>query len=801
MKIDKQQVAGYGLHYHANNQLITKTSDRVLFQCLIDLVRGQLRKSLDSQTIFISASKLAQFTGLTRDRTIPASIHNLELMGLVKQSSNAITVCCDEYVAAVQYYESVGAAKKIEFAKDFAKNGVHSFPKYGVEVQEQSREELLGMTGSSISVPNDLRSSTHISQAETCVKVRTPEEDLRKSTHPNDETDDDTCVKVRTQADDLRSSTHLDGGDLRTFTHPNDDDLRKTTQFLESESETCVELRTLRKSTHPSESEPAYFYAPQLRTFTQVSASESKNCVLLRTPNPGEELEIDDATCVLLRTLLETAAQIMHFCSEIMDFDEFCTQFDTSDVTPDELELLEYSFSTGKVPNMLKNQTNRLRIFTHPTCVVLRTLTPKTCVVLRTSNNSIIKKENNLDVQKKQAKNQEKSQEKKGKGLKGFEGYKGEEGYKGFDDFEDDEGKEYCSFGKLELPELIDPSDNFETVETDEEGNNGKSGKGGNGNNGLIEDFSQQVLKRAERSLRVRNPYRNKPFLKVDKVKDIVECLDEVVKSPVDFFLYQFWWGIFDLYCEHYHPSQKIDEEGELIDEPQAYDWKEMISAPLPQDEIYQLAKNVYEDLLGAVEQGRYVYGDHNEWEVKFAFSSFEDFIPYEIFQWKPYTMQDDSIPALIVAIDKFYDIEAKDVYVPSKADKRVKTGYNKKFINLLLAPDMDASQLTPMEAAVKRFYDDFVLLADDNTVNEYTDGRGTPLESGGGLPDHLLKPWCYDLPSITYDEFTGVFSTKYKPISGMHKNAYLFSAEAIVEWNERNGYHDTLAHEALKTD
>jgi hypothetical protein len=161
--------------------------------------------------------------------------------------------------------------------------------------------------------------------------------------------------------------------------------------------------------------------------------------------------------------------------------------------------------------------------------------------------------------------------------------------------------------------------------------------------------------------------------------------------------------------------------------------------------------------------------------------------------------MQDKSIPALRIAIDKFYDIEAKDVYTPGKEDKKVKTGYNKKLVNLLLASDIDTSSLTPMEAAVRNFYDTFVVLGEDNVINEFTDGKGTSLESGGGLPDHLLKPWCYSLPSVGYNEFTSVLSTKYKPIEGIHKKAFIFSAETIVEWNERNGYLSSLSHEALQ--
>lgn len=350
------------------------------------------------------------------------------------------------------------------------------------------------------------------------------------------------------------------------------------------------------------------------------------------------------------------------------------------------------------------------------------------------------------------------------------------------ENFQENIQKGFKGFGKVEILDLDKPSEEIEE--------NFKEN----------DDISQLKLKRAERQLRERNSYRNKPFIKVERVKEIVDCLDEVVKSPVDFFIYQFWWGIFDLYCEHYHPSTRINEEGEIEDEPQLSDWKEMIGAALPQDEIYSIAQNVYEDMIGAIEQGKYVYGDDNEWEVSFGFTTFQDFNPYEIFQWSPCTMQDKSVPALKVSIDRFYDIEANDVFTPSKGckvDKKTKNSQNKKLINLILSAD-DTS-LSPMESAIKSFYRDFVVSGDDNIIDEFTDGKGTALESGGGLPDHLLKPWCYNLSSVRYNEFTGVLCNKYKSCDGVHKKAYIFSAENVVEWNERNGYTDTIAHEALQ--
>ncbi len=45
-----------------------------------------------------------------------------------------------------------------------------------------------------------------------------------------------------------------------------------------------------------------------------------------------------------------------------------------------------------------------------------------------------------------------------------------------------------------------------------------------------------------------------------------------------------------------------------------------------------------------------------------------------------------------------------------------------------------------------------------------------------------------------------GFLSTKYKPIDGIHRKAYIFSAEAVVEWNERHGFTNTVAHSAIQS-
>lgn len=683
MKTEKQTVAGYGLHYYANNQLVPNISVRTVLQCIVDLVRRQLSDSLDNQTIIVSLGQLGRMTGIDPYRTIPTCVNKLEALGLIKKHKNGITLMCDEYVAAVQLCETLPKPEKNRFIQLFQEKGIEALQFCRGTTKLQGREALLGISGSSITLESS--------------------EPLQKCRDFEYETSN-PYKNVGVSNSDPKIPTILQG--------------------------------------YPYNNVGIHETKVEIPTFLQGSDNSDK-CIQCET------------TPTILQGLAEQIAKSLHFCRGYCNFADLCEFLTPTFLQGYAFELVKCAFETGKFPKIFTFDSENPYIFAGVTPTFLQGLASKTLQFCRT----VIIGDNKKDIKGKNKSENEKIEE---KNL--------------------EEGLEI--FWKVDVINFDEPS---EKDKKDLEGCK----------NYEVVDYSQQVLKRAEKTMTSRNPYRNKPFIKVEKIKDIVECLDEVVKSPVDFFLYQFWWGIYDLYCEHYNPSQKIDEEGELVDEPQLINWKEMIGAPLPQDEIYSLAKNVYDDLLGAVEQGRYVYGDSNEWEVKFSFSSFEDFIPYEIFQWTPCTMQDKSIPALRVAIDRFYDIEAPDVFIPGKGDKKVKNAQNKKLIRLILSTE--DSQLTPMETAIKHFYRDFVITGENNIIDEFSDGKGIALESGGGLPDHLFKPWCYNLPSVRYSELTEALSTKYKPCDGIHKKAYIFSAEKVVEWNERNGFSETVAHQSLQ--
>ena len=653
---DKVQVAGYGLHYHANDPLFPDIADRVLMQYFIDKVRVQLMKSTDNTTVFTSRRNISDYLHITRSHTLKASIENLERLGMIKAFSNAFLVYCDEYVAIIKYYESLDKSEKCKFAKEFNELGIGVAQKRAIQINNRLRIELLGLSGSSIN----------------------------------------TYSQERLNSEPTSTSSFNNGSELSHY---------------DEQNSTMAQKRVSNKNV----------------------LEQQDGSILSQIANQMSKLAQNCATL-----------------SSYIDMDEL---IDGLNLSHPQHKWLNFALQTGKAPQDIENDPQKVAQFCATTGSILSHLVSKTGSILSHSNNIYNKKKNKGDAPLKNEVQDEEENE----------------------NFQEDIQKGFEGFGKVEILDLDKPSKDFME----------------------IEDISQQTLKRAERSMRARNSYRNKPFIKVERAKEIVDRLDEVVQSPVDFFLYQFWDGIYNLYCDHYHPSQKIDEEGDLVDEPQNYDWKEMIGAALPQDEIYSLAKNVYEDMTGAVEQGRYVYGDNNEWEVKFGFKTFQDFNPYEIFQWSPCTMQDKSVPALKVAIDRFYDIEANDVFISSKGDKRTKNSQNKKLISLILSAD--DSDLSPIESAIKNFYRDFVIPGEENIIDEFTDGKGTALESGGGLPDHLLKPWCYSLPSVGYNEFTGVLNGKYKPCDGVHKKAYVFSAENVVEWNERNGYTDTIAHKSLQ--
>lgn len=698
-KNSKSQIAGYGLHYHANSQLLPNLADRTILQCLVDLVRRQLNESLDNQTIVASLSRLGNIANMEAYHTLPASLLRLEKLGLIKKYKNGVRVNCDEYVSLVKAFEA--SAKKKEFAADFNDMGIDVLKKYGIPVIFQCRTELLQQSGSSIVV--DSEKYCKITAKSGCEVENT--------------------VNLQYLGNDATQNTEI----FQDFANQ----IQKPCNFS-GFSDSEVENPEIFQWSVPSE----YFKNPEkFQDFMQRIAETLKFFSIFYT--------VDELLDVLTPEIFQYLGE-----SEIM------AAYYTGNFPKKALEK-PCNFS-GMTPEIFQDFAKKvLKFFRTDIIVRIKRKINETFPFFSFSQVEV-----EAEVKQEKISSETKEDD---------------------DDFQLQIKEGFENFGKVEVMDFDNPS-----VEDQVEAK-------------PIEDLSQLKLKRAERSLRARNIYRNKPFIPVDKVKETVECLDEVVKTPVDFFLYQFWWGIYDLYCDHYNPSVKIDEEGELVEESQSFNWKEMIGASLPQDEVYSLAENVYEDLRGAVELGKYVYGESNEWEVKFQFSSFEDFSPCEMFQWKPCTMQDKSIPALEVAIDRFYDISAPDVITPTKADKKTKNAQNKLLINLIMDAEGSSVSLTPMEKAIQAFYKTFVKAGEDWVIDDFVDDKRMELECTGRLPDHIFKVWCYCDKGIGYGEFTSVLTYKYKPIDGVRRKAYIFSAELVAEWNERHGFFDTVAHRSLK--
>ncbi len=663
MNTDKPKVAGYGLHYYATNYLLPTVSDRVLFQCLVDIVRKQLVDSLDNQTVSISQAKLGAIAGMDPKRTIPACLERLEKVGLIKKHKNGVTVNCDEFVGLIKCFESLDREGKKKFAEDFQLQGTRILDKFGNGAFLHHRSELIGISGSSIS----------------------------------------TGVQKYTVLDDESEKRCI------------------STPFQTSIAQNGVEIH------HQEGCKNTPKYDFDFLNGVEIHLSPSE--------------------------ILDSWAWILHATSQKRSFEEFLGSVGGTKMHHRTIEALKEGFYTGKFPKWFCDEAEKWCIFTPSTGVLLHLFIQKTVyfyttVIIEDNNKKIINHQNSSK--------DEKNENFQNLIKKGFE-----------------------SFSKVEVVDLNQPSEEVEPLKVEEEN-------------------SQLKLKRAEKALRDRNPYKAKPFIQVKRVVDMVNFIDEVVKSPVDIFINLFWERLYNLYLDHYNPCQRIDEEGEPVDEPQDYNWKEMLGAPLPQDEIYRLAQNIYADLVGAVEQGSYLYDEDTNFRVKFDFKEFPDFNPCQIFQWQPCTMKDKGIPALKVAMDRFFDIEAPDVSMPSKRDKRSKVLQNRKFIQSLLGAE-DEALLTPLERAIRAFYGDFVALGEESIIDQFKDGRGEVLDYAGRFPDHLLKPWCCGQPGITYKEFTGAFASKYKPIDGLHKRSYVFSAEAVVEWNERNGYRDSLTHHAVQ--
>lgn len=151
----KTHIVGYGLYYRANNALIGKTTDRIVFQTIIDIVRKQLSVSLHNQTVFLESSSLGRYAGVDSNHTLPSVLKRLEGLGLIELHPKAFLVKCDEYVTLVKHYESLKDNERSNFAKDFQAHGMEVLKNYSISVKPLCREELLGMVGTSMKVNSD----------------------------------------------------------------------------------------------------------------------------------------------------------------------------------------------------------------------------------------------------------------------------------------------------------------------------------------------------------------------------------------------------------------------------------------------------------------------------------------------------------------------------------------------------------------------------------------------------------------------------------------------------------------------
>ncbi|MFT0409901.1 hypothetical protein [Bacteroides thetaiotaomicron] len=216
---EKVQVAGYGLHYHANNQLIPNATDQIVYQSLIDVVRKQLASSLDNQTVMLSMSELSRLTARERGHTLPGCLKRLEGLGLLKQYKNGLLINCDEYVTLVRLYETLPRDKKDQLSKDFARKGIEVLKDYNACVKLHSREELLGMSGSSIVVnQSELCKVTQFqtSADENCVTLHNEVSNLTQIR----DSEPENCVGLHNEVSNL-------------------------TQIRDSEPENCVGLHSL----------------------------------------------------------------------------------------------------------------------------------------------------------------------------------------------------------------------------------------------------------------------------------------------------------------------------------------------------------------------------------------------------------------------------------------------------------------------------------------------------------------------------------------------------------------------------
>ncbi len=279
------------------------------------------------------------------------------------------------------------------------------------------------------------------------------------------------------------------------------------------------------------------------------------------------------------------------------------------------------------------------------------------------------------------------------------------------------------------------------------------------------------------------------------------EGIEECVKSPAKLFYFNLWGSIFDWYLDELLETLPTGEHGEsLSDNPgNGFD---VLGYIIPEVRLQSFVRDAIEETRGQFEKGEVQFENGS---VPVEFKGIPDDIKFEcLIDWR--CVEDiNKQPGYVVSLEGFRNIEAKDATeIKKPKTKEEVKAFNRKNRQFIAAVvNMDDSQLTPMERAIKTFAGDFLRMDEYYHVEGFMNGRGYPMMENL-LPGYLIKPWMLKMSNeleVSQEDFYKTLNQRggYKDGANLSFMATTFDYQEVKRWNEMNGFQSHISEETLK--
>ena len=296
------------------------------------------------------------------------------------------------------------------------------------------------------------------------------------------------------------------------------------------------------------------------------------------------------------------------------------------------------------------------------------------------------------------------------------------------------------------------------------------------------------------------NPYRNKPYFKEAEIRRMVESLEYCASSPVKLFVNNFWWSLYEWCGEDDEYNLPADENGEPIesDDPGLFD---MVGRFIRVDDAMKVLRHAWEEVADQVECG---FVELEDGRVDITAGEVPDVSLGRLVDWRT-TTDPNGHEVFVISLRGFRDIEAEDAHeakTPStKEEVKAFHRTNRRFLAAVV--NMDDSQLTPIERAVKDFAATFMKLDKYYFVERFMNGRGLPMACSE-LPGYILKPWTLRLDGlgVETEDFYRILNYRGRPYmdgSDLQKMPSTFSYQEVMRWNDMNGFQSGITEETLR--